>query len=46
LNVLKAEKEDFWFELSDTEKQEIELGIKQLDAGERIPVNDFLNKIN
>jgi hypothetical protein len=45
LTVLKSEKDDFWFDLSEKEKEEIELGIKQLDAGERIPLNEFLNKI-
>ena len=46
LNVLKTEKEDFWFDLTNSEKQEIELGIQQLDSGNRISINDFLEKIN
>jgi hypothetical protein len=45
LKLLKSEKDDFWFDLSDKEKEEIELGIKQLDTGERIPLDEFLNKI-
>ena len=46
LKVLRSEQEDFWFELTDREKQEIELGIKQLDSGERIMLADFLKKVN
>lgn len=36
LDVLKSEKKDFWQELSNKDKQEIEAGIKQLDLGERV----------
>jgi len=36
LDVLKSEKKDFWQELSDKDKQEIEAGIKQLDLGKRV----------
>ena len=45
LKVVKAEKEDFWYELTESEKQEIELGIKLLDSGQRIPFNEFLKKV-
>ena len=45
LNVLKSEQDDFWFGLSEIEKQEIKLGIKQLENGQRISLNDFLEKI-
>ena len=44
LNILKSEQEDFWFDLSEMEKKEIELGIKQLDAGQRISLIDFLKE--
>ena len=33
---------DFWNELSDQKKDEIDLGIAQLDNGEGIPIKDFL----
>ncbi len=46
IRVLKSEKEDFWFELTEQEKQEIELGIKQLDSGKRISLDDFLKKVS
>ena len=45
LTVLKTERDDFWFDLSEKEKEEVELGIKQLDNGERIPLDEFFNKI-
>ncbi len=44
--VLKAENEDFWFELSREEKEEIKIGIKQLDAGHRISLDEFLKKVS
>jgi hypothetical protein len=45
LNVIKSEKDDFWFDLSNAEKEEIELGIRQLEEGQRIPLNEFLDEI-
>lgn len=45
LNVIKSEKEDFWFDLSEVEKKEIEIGIQQLDSGQRIPLDEFLDQI-
>jgi len=44
--VLKSGEEDFWLDLSEQEKKEIELGIKQLDSGERISFDDFLKKVS
>jgi hypothetical protein len=46
LDVLKSEEKDFWIALSESEKREIELGIKQLDAGQRISLDDFLKKVS
>lgn len=46
LQVLKAEQEDFYVELSERERQEIKLGIKQLDLGQRISLDDFLQKFS
>jgi hypothetical protein len=45
-NFISKEKMDFWDDLTASEKAEIELGIKQLDNGERISYNDFLKKIS
>ncbi len=46
LRVLKSEQEDFWLELSEMEKEEIQIGIKQLDSGKRISIEDFLAKVS
>jgi len=46
ITILKSGEEDFWFELSEQERKEIELGIKQLDSGERISFDDFLKKVS
>jgi hypothetical protein len=46
INILSAEQEDFWFELSEQEKQEIKLGIAQIDSGQRISMDDFLKKVS
>jgi hypothetical protein len=46
INILSAEQEDFWFELSEEEKKEIKLGIAQLDSGQRISLDDFLKKVS
>lgn len=40
------EKADFWDELSDAQKEEINLGLKQLDAGDGIPYEEVLKKIS
>ncbi len=45
-NLIKSEQSDFWNELSRQEQEEIRLGIKQLDAGQRISFDDFLKKVS
>jgi hypothetical protein len=45
IRVLKSEQEDFWLELTELEKQEIDLGIKQLNSGKRISLDDFMKKV-
>ncbi len=44
LKVLKSEEEDFWLELTESEKEEIKLGISQLESGQRISLEDFKKK--
>ena len=44
--LLKNETPDFWAQLSKEQQQEIELGIEQLDRGERIEFKEFLKKIS
>ena len=46
LKVSKSEQEDFWLGLSPKEKEEIEIGIKQLDAGHRTSLDEFLKKVS
>jgi len=46
INVLKSGDEDFWVKLSTQEQEEIRLGLKQLDAGERVLLSDFLKKVS
>ena len=45
VQVLKAEKSDFWLELSEPEKKNIQLGIKQLENGEGIDLDKFIKKV-
>jgi len=46
IKVLKSGDEDFWVKLSTQEQEEIRLGLKQLDAGERVLLSDFLKKVS
>lgn len=43
---VQKEKVDFWNELSLSDQKEIEKGIKQLNKGKRVELNDFLKKIS
>lgn len=43
---IQKEKVDFWNELSLSEQNEIEQGIKELNIGKRVEFNDFLKKIS
>jgi len=45
-NFISKEKKDFWNDLNQSEKAEIELGLKQLEKGERTSYDDFLKKIS
>ena len=45
-SFVKKERKDFWSELTLSEKNEIEKGIRELDNGERIAYSDFLKKIS
>lgn len=37
---------DFWEDLTDNQKSEIELGIKQLEEGKRTSFEDFFNRVS
>ena len=45
-NLLTKESSDFWLTLSESEKQEINFGINQLNKGLRISIDDFLRKVS
>lgn len=46
MNLLRSEDIDFWDELTDEQKADIELGIQQADQGLTIPLEDVLKKIS
>ncbi|MEZ7900968.1 MAG: hypothetical protein QMC21_03585 [Flavobacteriales bacterium] len=46
VDFIKAEKSDFWDELSESQKLEINEGIGQLDRGERVSLESVLKKIS
>lgn len=46
VDFIKAEKADFWDELSESQKLEINKGIGQLDRGERVSLESVLKKIS
>ncbi len=43
-NIFKSEKKDFWDELSDEQKAEIEEGERQIERGECSNFEDFIAK--
>jgi len=43
--IIMRKEVDFWDELADVEKEEIEIGIKQLDNKERISFDDYMQRI-
>jgi hypothetical protein len=46
LLALRNPEDDFWNTLSFGEKEEVQEGIKQLDAGQGIPLSEFLKKVS
>lgn len=44
MNLLRSEESDFWDELTEEQKADIELGIQQADQGLTIPLEDVLKK--
>jgi hypothetical protein len=46
IDSLKSSQVDFWSELSESDKEEIQLGIDQLDIGNRISLKDFIRKVS
>lgn len=46
IKAIKSGEGDFWPSLSEGVKDEIRLGIKQLDAGQRIRLDEFIAKVS
>ena len=44
-NIFKSEKNDWWEELSQEQKEEIEEGERQIDNGEFILYEDMMKKL-
>jgi len=45
-SILKSESGDFWNDLTDTQKEGIRIGMKQIDEGQSISLEDFLKKVS
>lgn len=46
INLIKSEQSDFWNDLSPNEKDEIQLGINQLNAGKRVSLEEFVKRVS
>lgn len=46
INLIKSEQSDFWNDLSQNEKDEIQLGINQLNAGKRVSLEEFVKRVS
>ena len=46
INLIKSEQSDFYSELSVLEKKEIQIGIKQLDSGNKTSFDEFIKKVS
>lgn len=44
--TLKREDKDFWTELTEARKREVEIGLKQIEAGETVAWEDFLKRVS
>lgn len=45
-NFIKAEKSDFWEDLTESEQQDIKKGIEELEQGNKVSFDSFLKKIS
>ena len=44
--TLQKEQKDFWTELSDAQRREVELGLNQIEKGETEDWDDFLKRVS
>ncbi len=45
-STLKVESKDFWLELTDAQRREVEMGLEQIQNGKTIDLKDFLKKVS
>ncbi len=45
-STLKVQGKDFWLELSEAQRREVEIGLAQIERGETIALEDFLKKVS
>jgi hypothetical protein len=45
-STIKVESKDFWLELTDAQRREVEIGLAQIERGETIALEDFLKKVS
>ena len=44
--TLNQEKSDFWLDLTESQKEEVELGLKQVEEGKTEDWDDFLIRLH
>ena len=44
--TLKKEDKDFWLELTETQKEEVELGLRQIENGETEDWETFVKRVS
>lgn len=45
-SILESEKTDFWNELTENQKKEVEIGLVQAENGETVSWDNFLKKVS
>jgi hypothetical protein len=45
-STLKVESKDFWLELTDAQRREVEIGLEQIQSGKTIDLEDFLKEVS
>ena len=45
-SVLEKEENDFWLDLTEDQKKEVELGLDQIKKGETVSLEDFLKQVS
>lgn len=45
-DLLLKETSDFWLELTDIQKEELKIGVEQLNKGERESFEEYLKKVS